>query len=345
MGPTTRAILLCAGKGTRFRPVTEAVPKPLLPFLNVPLALAHLRRLREAGVGEVAVNLHHLGNEVERQLGQEPTDLPQLAFFEEPTILGTAGALRNAREFLSSGDFLVVNSDAAIEPDFPTLLARHRDSGRAATLLVAENRNPEQYTPLQAEGDRITAFGVRSPRPLLYTGVCVLAPRLLARIPPGETALVAHLWQPLLDEGREELGLVLHHGPHADLGRPGDFLRASLEALERGRTFPKGGGHFDDRRHVLFREAPSGFAVSESVLGRVFVGARAQILRSTLWDGVEVGPGAHLTDCVAARGRVQAGAHYEKALLWGIEGGDVAVHPLRGFDGNDHGFHPLSPRR
>jgi mannose-1-phosphate guanylyltransferase len=340
-----KAILLCAGKGMRFRPVTDAIPKPLLPFLNVALAVAHLRRLREAGIGEVAVNLHHLGDQVERKLGKEPSDLPQLAFFPEPQILGTAGALRNAGRFLEDGDFLVVNSDAAIEPDFAALIAAHRHSGRSATLLVTENRNPEVYTPLQAEGDRITAFGVRGPRPLLYTGVCVLAPRLLGRIPPGETALVAHLWQPLLDEGREELGFVLHEGPHADLGRPGDFLRASLEALERGGSFPEGGGHFDDRQRVLFREAPSGFDVSASVLGRVRVGAGARIVRSALWDGVEVGPEARLTDCVAAGGRIPAGAHYEKALLWGVAGGDVAVFPLTGLDGNDHGVHPLSPRR
>ena len=340
-----RAILLCAGKGMRFRPVTEAIPKPLLPFLNVALAVTHLRRLREAGIGEVAVNLHHLGDEVERQLREEPSDLPQLAFFTEPQILGTAGALRNAGGFLEGGDFLVVNSDAAIEPDFPALIAAHRHSGRAATLLVTENRNPEVYTPLQAEGDRITGFGIRGPRPLLYTGVCVLAPRLLARIPPGETALVAHLWQPLLDRGREELGFVLHEGPNADLGRPGDFLRASLEALERGGSFPRGGGYFDDRQRVLFRETPSGFDASASVLGHVRVGAGARILRSALWDGVEVGPEARLMDCIAAGGRIPAGAHYEKALLWGVAGSDVAVFPLAGLDGNDHGVHPLSPRR
>src|SRR5262249_9434866 len=158
---------------------------------------------------------------------------PQLTFFRERELLGTAGALRNAAEFLGSGDFLVVNSDAAFEPDYGTLIARHRETRRAATLLVTENRDPKNYTPLQAEGDRITAFGVHGPRPLLYTGVCVLAPRLLSRIPPGETALVADLWQPILDEshggaGGEELGFVFHHGPHADLGRPGDFLRATL---------------------------------------------------------------------------------------------------------------------
>src|SRR6266542_3421839 len=180
-----RAILLCAGRGERFRPVTEAIPKPLLPFLNVPLASAHLWRLRKAGVREVAINLHHLGDQIERHLRHEASDLAELSLFFEPAILGTAGALRKADAFLSDGDFLVVNSDAAIEPDFARLLTRHRESGHPATLLVVENRQPRRYTPLQAEGNRIAAFGLDTPRPLLYTGVCVLSPRLLTRIPPG----------------------------------------------------------------------------------------------------------------------------------------------------------------
>ncbi len=341
-----RAILLCAGRGLRFRPVTERIPKPLLPFLNVPLAVAHLRRLHEAGVGEVAVNLHHLGDQVERHLRQQSADLPELRFFPEPRILGTAGALRNAAEFLGQDDFLVVNSDAAIDADFGSLLARHRASGRPATLLVTENRDPKQYTPLQAEGDRITAFGLHGPGALLYTGICVLSPRLLARIPPGETALVAHLWQPILDAGREEIGFVLHRGPHADLGRPGDFLRASLEALARGGPFPKGSGAFDADRRVLARRPPAGFDASESVLGLAEVGSGARIRRSAVWDGVSLGANARLTDCLAARGHVPEGAHYEKALLWAeSDGGVVAVHALAGFDRNDHGFQPLSPRR
>jgi mannose-1-phosphate guanylyltransferase len=340
-----KAILLCAGRGVRFRPVTEAIPKPLLPFLNVPLASAHLRRLQQAGVREVAVNLHHLGDQIERHLSREAAQLPQLTFFREPQILGTAGALRNAAPFLSDGDFFLVNSDAAISPDFAGLAAHHRRTGRAVTLLVTENRNPQQYTPLQAEGDRITAFGVDGPRPLLYTGICVLSPRLLPRIPPGETALLAHLWQPLLDEGREEIGFLLHEEAFADLGRPGDFLHASLEALDRGGAFPEGSGQFDDRLRVLFAEAPSGFEVSASVLGRARIEAGAAIDRCAVWDGVVIGAGARLTECLVARGRVPAGAHHEKALLWADAGGEVAAWPLSGFDGNDHRVQPFSPRR
>jgi mannose-1-phosphate guanylyltransferase len=331
-----KAILLCAGKGTRFRPVTEAIPKPLLPFLNVPLAMAHLQRLHEAGITEVAVNLHHLADQVERRLREQAPRPPELAFFREPTILGTAGALRNAAPFLAGSDFLVVNSDAAIEPDFAALVSRHRESGRAATLLVTENREPERYTPLQAEGDRITAFGGRGARPLLYTGVCVLADRLLARIPAGETALVAHLWQPLLDAGREEIGFVLHRGPHADLGRAGDFLRASLEALARGGAFPPGGGSFDARRRVLAREVFSGLDAEDCVLGRITVGAGARLRSSAVWDGASVGGGARLKNCLVAGGRVPDGADYEKALLWSAGGGEASVFPLSGFDRDDH---------
>ena len=326
-----RAILLCAGRGVRFRPVTERIPKPLLPFLNVPLATAHLRRLHEAGIREVAVNLHHLGDQVERHLREPAADLPQLAFFREPQILGTAGALRNAAEFLAAGDFLVVNADAAIAADCATLMAAHRASGRAATLLVTANREPERYTPLQSEGDRITAFGIRGPAPLLYTGICALAPRVLGRIPAGERSLVADLWQPLLDAG-DELGFAMHDGPFADLGRAGDFLGASLEALARGGPFPPTAGTFDAGRRLLRQvdvDGVAGAAASDAVIGDAVIGRGATVVRSTVWSGSRVGEDARLRDCVLARGRVPAGADYRESLLWSAdEDGDVAATPL-----------------
>ncbi|HEX4440953.1 MAG TPA: NDP-sugar synthase [Thermoanaerobaculia bacterium] len=341
-----RAILLCAGRGVRFRPVTERIPKPLVPFLNVPLASAHLRRLHEAGVGEVAVNLHHLPDEIEGHLREPAPGLPQLAFFREPQILGTAGALRNAAEFLATDDFLVVNSDAALAADYAGLVAAHRASGRPATLLVVQNREPERYTPLQSKGDRITAFGVRGPDPLLYTGICVLGPGLLERIPAGERALVADLWQPLLDSG-EEIGFVRHDGPFADLGRAGDFLRASLEALARGGTFPAGAGAFDRMRRVLHTaDLPANVETAAAVIGDARVGSGASVVRSAVWSGCRVGDGARLDGCLLARGRVPAGAHYRESLLWADSpGGDVAVLPLDDDSRRAHGFQPLSPRR
>lgn len=322
-----RAFLLAAGRGERFRPVTEGMPKALLPFLNVPLICAHLARLRRSGVGEAGVNLHHLGDQIERRLREHAGELPQLQLFWEPRILGTAGALRNAAAWLAGEDFLVVNADAAIAFDPAVLLARHRDARNAATLLVVENREPDRYTPLQAEGDRIARFGGTGAAPLLYTGVCVLSPDLLARIPPGEASLVADLWEPLLAEGGR-IGWVRHQGAFADLGRPRDFLRATLEALAGAFPLPQGAGAFDPASRVLAFEPPSGFEASSSVLGHARVEPGARIAESAVWDGVEIGGGARLSRCVAAGGMIAPGAVHRDVLLWGTPGGPAAPFPI-----------------
>jgi NDP-sugar pyrophosphorylase family protein len=323
-----RAFLLAAGRGVRFRPVTESIPKPLFPFLNVPLIRARLEGLLRLGILEAGVNLHHLGEKIERHLRDRPADLPNLRFFPEPEILGTAGALRNAAGWLAGGDFLLVNTDTVIEPDIPALLSRHRETGRAATLLVVENRDPDRYTPLQAEGDRITGFGIKGDNPLLYTGVCVMSPRVLDRIPAGEAALVADLWAPLLNEKRAEIGWLLHRGPFADLGRPHDFLRASLETLDRGGPFPGGAGEFDAARRLLALESGGGFAASRSVIGRAAIGNGAVLSDSAVWDGAAIGDGARIHGCLVAGGRVPGGARHTGVLLWPGSDGLATSHPL-----------------
>ncbi len=336
-----KAFLLAAGRGTRFRPVTDRLPKALLPFLNVPLARAHLARLFRQGVTEAGVNLHHLGSQIEHSLSDGGADLPNLTFFHEEPILGTAGALRNAAQWLGQDDFLVVNADAAIDIDVAALLRAHCARATLATLLVVENREPERYTPLQAEGDLITRLGGDGPRPLLYTGVSILSGRCLSRIPEGETSLVTHLWQPMLDRG-DRIGYVRHAGPFADLGRPGDFLRASLEALARGGPFPPGSGAFDDGQRVLSRISLDGRDVRECVIGSIALGQETSLSMSTVWDGVEVGPGARLERCVAAGGRVAPGALHRDALLWPGPDGAVVEHRI---DPPVQGFHSDSPTR
>ena len=323
-----KAFLLAAGRGVRFRPVTESIPKPLFPFLNVPLIRGRLEGLFRLGILEAGVNLHHLGEKIERHLRDRAADLPNLRFFPEPEILGTAGALRNAAGWLADGDFLVMNTDTVIEPDIPTLLSGHRASGRAATLLVVENRDPDRYTPLQAEGDRISGFGVKGDSPLLYTGVCVMSPRVLSRIPSGETALVANLWAPMLREKREEIGWLLHGGPFDDLGRPHDFLRASLEALERGGPFPGAGGDFDATRRVLAVGGAGGIEASRSVVGRAAIGRGALLSDTAVWDNAVIGDGAQIHGCLVAGGRVPAGARHSGVLLWPGQDGLAAPHPL-----------------
>ncbi len=325
-----KAFVLAAGLGTRFRPVTEAIPKPLFPFLNVPLIRSHLAPARGGADGlEAGVNLHHLGEEVEGHLRDGAADLPKLRFFPEPEILGTAGALRNAAGWLSDGDFLVVNTDTVIEPDIAALpggASPDRARGHAPRRRESESR--PVHAGFKPKGIESRVSESPGTRPLLYTGVCVLSPKLLNRIPSGQTALVADLWAPLLEQTREEIGWRMHDGPFADLGRPSDFLRASLEALDRGGAFPEGGGSFDFGGRVLSHEPIGNAEVSRSVLGRVRIGAGASVIDSVVWDGVEIGSGASLRGCLAAGGKILPGARHDGVLLWPGSAGIAVEHPL-----------------
>ena len=322
-----KAFLLAAGLGTRFRPVTEEIPKSLFPFLNVPLALGHLSRLAGAGVSEVGINLHHLGGAIEERLSDLPAGLPRVRFFHEPKILGTAGALRNASEWLAGDDFVVVNADSAINADFGALLSRHRETGRAVTLLVTENEAPARFTPLASQGDRIVSFGTKSSWPLAYTGVSVFSPRVLSRIPEGEKALVADLWQPLLDSG-EEIGWLLHDQPFWDLGTPREFLRATRQVLTRAESFPPERGKFDPAARMLSLTPTKGFDGVSSVIGRATIGRGAHLIESVVWDGVEVGAGAELKGCIAARGKIPPGASFRDSVLWAARDSTVTAYPI-----------------
>jgi mannose-1-phosphate guanylyltransferase len=321
-------MLLSAGLGTRFQPVTEEIPKPLFPFLNVPLVRTHLERLARAGISEVGVNLHHRGDAIRSAVAAFPKGLPKVRFFEEPEILGTAGALQNAADWLSAGDdFFVVNSDAALEPELDALLARHRQTRRKTTLLVAENQEPARFTPLASEGDRVTAFGKTSSWPLVYTGVCVLSPAVLPRIPAGHRSLVADLWQPMLDAG-EEVGWLLHDGPFSDLGTPRDFLRATRQALTRGGPFAADSGKFDAPSRVLSRIRTRGLECVSTVLGSVTVGSGARLIETVAWDGAEIGSGAELHGCIVAGGKVPPGATFRDSLFWGPRDENATAYPL-----------------
>ncbi|HVE65334.1 MAG TPA: NDP-sugar synthase, partial [Thermoanaerobaculia bacterium] len=182
-------------------------------------------------------------------------------------------------------------------------------------------------TPLASQGDHIVSFGTKSSWPLAYTGVSAFSPRVLARIPEGERSLVADLWQPLLDSG-EEIGWLLHDQPFWDLGTPRDFLRATRQALTRAGSFPRERGVFDRAARMLSLSPLKGFDGVSSVVGRARVGKGAHLIESVVWDGVEVGAGAELKGCIAARGKILPGAIHHDSVLWGPRDSPATAYPI-----------------
>ncbi len=228
------AILLAAGLGTRLRPLTQDLPKPLLPIGNKRLIDFPLERLARAGVVDVVINLHYLGEEIRRYVGSGEKYQLHVQYSEEPVILGTGGGIQQAAQWLPDPSrFFVINADVLCDVDLRKLWLTHeRVSQAVATLAVRKLTAEENYTPLtlNAEG-RLTGIGQGDHH---YLGILVGTDRLLAQLPsPGHVScLVKEGFQPLLQKDAVIM-THLHGGYWNDVG--------TLDRLEAVRkTF--GGG-------------------------------------------------------------------------------------------------------
>jgi NDP-sugar pyrophosphorylase family protein len=162
-----RAMILAAGYGTRLWPLTIDRAKPAIPFLGRPLVGYVAEYLARYGCREIAVNLHHRPESVRDSLGDGSRFGVRLTYVEEPEILGTSGALDNARDFFmedAEDTFVVVNGKIATDIDLGRAIETHRRTRALATLVLRPNPEREKYSTVEIDGDRLVGFGGYPPR-------------------------------------------------------------------------------------------------------------------------------------------------------------------------------------
>lgn len=269
-------MILCAGLGTRLRPLTDELPKPLVPVGDQP-AVAHVAEaLRRAlpGVG-IVVNAHHRAEELRRWAEPEG-----ISVSEERELLGTAGGVAAAAPYLGSADVLVWNGDISSALDPSLLLAAHLAGGAAATLAVAPRAPGDGNVGLDEEGRvvrlRKESFG-REVRGGDFLGVHVLGAALRARL-PAAGCLVGDVYLPALRRVDATLRGFVTDASFLDVGT----LRAYAEA-NAAWLRARGLGSF---RHPT-AEVDADAAVDGSVVG---AGARvaAPAVRCVVWPGAVV---------------------------------------------------------
>ena len=228
------AMVLCAGFGTRLRPLTNFFPKPLLPIGDRPAFVHIIDALRAANCAPLAINIHHQAETFDAFV---PSGVSVL---HEPHILGTAGGVANAAHALGPGDVLVWNGDMQLNPHLPSLVEHHRarhDS--VATLLVASRPAGQGTVGVGANG-RIARLRGESFCDELggadYLGIIVLSPSARHAL-PQEGCLVGDVLMPMLRQGLFA-GVALHGNDWVDIGTPERFLEANLRWLRaRGLSF------------------------------------------------------------------------------------------------------------
>ena len=292
--------LPAAGLGERLRPVTNHLPKPLLPILGRPLIQVILEKLAAVCTGKIGINLHYKPELIRDWVKNSPY-ADRVAFFPEDPILGTGGALRNAESFLSSGPFIVHNSDILLNIDFSRLIEEHLASGNIATLVC--HRLPHlSNVVIDRNGQVLDVENAGASRPdpsivadkVAYTGIAVYSPEILKFLPQGVShATVA--WIAASKAGHKVRAMDFTGCYWNDVGNPVTYARGVLDALrENGETV---------HRSVAAR------------CGRIEIDGYV-----VLEAGSEVEDGARIRNCIVMPGARVKGNHGNRIL-----GPDYAV--------------------
>jgi NDP-sugar pyrophosphorylase family protein len=339
-----RAMILAAGYGTRLWPLTEDRTKPAIPFLGRPLVGYVAEYLGRYGWQDVLVNLHHRPESVRAALGDGSRFGVHLEYIEEPVILGTSGALDNARHLLEGEEpFVVINGKIITDINLTEALETHRRTGALATLVLRPNPLRERFSIVETQDGLVTGFGgmpaplhasdnasdvisnttsaISDDPPLMFTGIQILEPRIFNYIPRGVFSHSTTDVYPQAMRAGERIVAHVAEGNWYELSTIPRYLEISLALMkESGRDNDIG------EACAIAAEAE----VRESLLwNEVRVEPGARVRRAILGDGVRIGRGEVIEDAAVVRADLVREREPPAKALRGEFRGDNFVVPLR----------------
>lgn len=313
-----QAVVLAGGKGTRLRPLTYALPKPLLPVMGRPL-LDHLLARLPKEVDEVLLTVSYMADHLREWAAS--ADAPALAgrslqVIDEKVPLGTAGAVANCRDRID-GTFIVLNGDLFSDVDLERQIAFHRGRDTSGTIALHEVDDPSRFGVVsQDDAGRILRF-VEKPPPeeapsrQVNAGAYVLEPEVLDRVPPGRAVSIEREVFPQLVAAGALHGFPFE-GMWIDCGTPESYLEAHRLLLRRQGVpylagpetrFEDAAPRVDETFLASRCRIGSGVVLERTVLhDDVRVDSDVQLVRSIVGAGAHIGAGARLFDAVIGPG-------------------------------------------
>lgn len=304
-----RVMVMAAGKGTRLRPVTDLLPKPMAPVANRPVLHHILRLLDRHGFREVVLNLHHMPEMITGHFGDGSAVGIDMRYSFEPQLLGTAGGVKKNEDFLGAGTFLVMSGDALTDIDLTGLVAAHRRTGSIATIAVKQVADPSLYGVVVTDDDeRVVGFQEKPSREearshLCNCGIYVFEPEILSLIPAGEFDDFGSRLFPDLLKQRIAFHCHTFGGYWSDVGNLGEFFRGNADALT-GKVEVELPG--EEVRPGVWVDEGACVASSARIESPVVIGRECLLHEDTVIEGPTV---------LGDRTVVGAGAHVARAVV------------------------------
>ncbi len=338
-----KAMILCAGLGTRLRPVTSLWPKPAIPLLGQPLFRYALATLHKAGILEIGINTHHLPKLMREVATAECARLGMALHVvdEAGQIQGTGGGIRGLASFLGDSDFVVMNGDVLFALDLRPVIEAHRASKAAATMVLLPMPANEKYNAVELEPQthrvrRIAGLGPGGEAlvPWHFSGVHVMTPAVFDFMAPtGAEDINRDVYARMMHAGLTVQGHPLQGEVYwSDLGTPSRYA-AAHQALLFGQVpmapfgaaspfseVTKAGANFFAHSSAVLRDVrvagPAWFGAecelgagvrigaAVSVGSRAKIGAGGMLNRVAVLDGAEVSSGALIEDALIMPGGI-----------------------------------------
>ncbi|MDH6133189.1 mannose-1-phosphate guanylyltransferase/phosphomannomutase [Kitasatospora sp. MAA4] len=364
--PAMKAVVMAGGEGTRLRPMTSSMPKPLLPVANRPIMEHVLRLLKRHGLTDTVVTVQFLASLVKNYFGDGEDLGMNLTYANEEVPLGTAGSVKNAEDALRDDSFLVISGDALTDFDLSELIAFHRRKGALVTVCLTRVPDPLEFgiTIVDDEG-RVERFLEKPTWGQVFsdtvnTGIYVMEPEVFDYVAAGQSVdWSSDVFPQLLKEGKPVFGYVAEGywedvGTHESYGKAqADVLDGKVEVELDGFEISPGvwvaeGAEVDPEAILRgplyigdYAKVEAGVELREhTVLGSNVVVKRGAFLhKAVIHDNVYIGPQTNLRGCVVGKNtdvmraaRIEDGAVIGDECLIGEESiiaGGVRVYPFK----------------
>ena len=332
-----KGMILAAGLGTRLRPVTLDQPKPLVPVLNIANLMYNVFLLKQAGVEEIVINLHHLGNKIKSFFETQDLGI-RFSFTQEDILLGTGGGVKNAEKLLQGEPFILANCDFITDLDLKPIIEQHFKRKSLATMVLLDDPMMQSfYSPVGVDQDNhlcsLPSLEVRVPkRTGIFTGIHVLDPSVFEHLLSKPSGINQTLYPALMKQSPERIFGHFTDSFWFDTGDLYFLWLTSMQLLERlnekkhqytATLLETLGGYTETQPGVWLADKAS-IPKNCTLSAPVVIGKNCKIGKgasigpfAVLGDESEVGEGARLKRYVALpKSKVSAHSNFEGGMLY-----------------------------
>ncbi|AEF95001.1 Mannose-1-phosphate guanylyltransferase [Desulfotomaculum nigrificans CO-1-SRB] len=320
-----KALFLAGGMGTRLRPLTNQIPKPMVPVMVRPLLERTMTKLKGYGIEQIVLSTCYQPQQIEEYFGDGGRLGLKIEYIREDIPLGTGGAIKNTEKFFD-GPFIVFNSDILCDINIEELIRFHRSKSAVATIAVTQVDNPSMYGVIEFDRDDYIVSFKEKPHPSEITsnyinaGIYVFEPDVLREIPSGRAVSVEREVFPSLLQKGYQIAVYKGGSYWMDIGTPAKYLQAHKDILSGRCKIPEA----DYTSNIIFTGKNSKIHPHARIIGPVYIGEHAEIgafatigpytvignhcvigrgskvAGSIVWDKVTVDSGARLIDTIVA---------------------------------------------